>query len=211
MKSNSLIQFVLLVLTTTACAQNKEVCNRSVWTKGDEKYLPNEVCIKRGDYHITQVYKRVDLNNDGLNDFVFDWNKNPLQNGDTIFVTVYIQNPDSTFKHFRTFNNLYPIYFKSYDRDYVIKDKSLAELHKKYQGENQLIELLFEPNLIKLRIKYEAKEDLLIQYSYDKKRKDWLLLKAELHDYALDKVLPFNQTDKIGPSIDRLNYLYWDE
>ncbi|HEY9007340.1 MAG TPA: hypothetical protein VIM75_14465 [Ohtaekwangia sp.] len=211
MKRNRLIQFILVFLTTTACAQNREACNRSVWTKEDAKYLPKEVCIKKGDYHITQVYKSVDLNGDGLNDFIFDWNKNPLQNGDTIFVTVYIQNRDSTFTHFRTFSNLYPIYFKSYDRDYTIKDKALAELHKKYQGENQLIELLFELSLIRLRIKYEAKEDLLIQYAYDETRKDWLLLKAELHDYALGKILSFNQSDRIGPEINKFNYFYWEE
>jgi len=66
MKRNRLIQFILVFLTTTACAQNREACNRSVWTKEDAKYLPKEVCIKKGDYHITQVYKSVDLNGDGL-------------------------------------------------------------------------------------------------------------------------------------------------
>jgi hypothetical protein len=210
MKKYIIYQIVLLFLTASAIAQNID-CNRAVWINRFTKMLPKEVCIPKGNYHITEVYEKIDLNDDGFEDFIFDWNKNPLQDGDTIYVTIYFQNSDSTFSYFRTFNNLYPIYFKDYSLEYPPKVESLKVIHKKYEGENQFLNLSFEKNLITLKIKNEAKEDLWVQYYYDKSKKDWLYLKAELHDYALDKVTPIDLSDKIGPSINNFTYFYWEE
>lgn len=204
------IMITLLILFTIMSYAQDSICNRSVWIKSWEKELPKEVCIPEG-YIISHIFDLVDINDDGLIDFIFKWRKNNLQNGDTMYVTIYLQNQDGTYEHFRTFNNLYPIYFKSYDLDYVPKDTSLISIHKKYEGEYLFQELIFKKNLIILKIKHEAKEDLWIRYRYDKTKNDWLYQNAELHDYAIDKITSIDLSDKLGPTIDNFTYFYWEE
>ena len=87
MKRYALILLLWLSFGTAILAQTAD-CNRAVWINRFTKLLPKEVCMPKGNYHITQVYDRVDLNDDGLKDFVFDWNKDTLQDGDSIFVSI---------------------------------------------------------------------------------------------------------------------------
>lgn len=208
MKKYIIYQIVLLFLTASTIAQNID-CNRAVWIKQNAKNLPKEVCIPKG-YLISNIYESTDINGDSLPDFIFKWRKPELQDGDTLYISIYLQNSDSTFSYFRTFNNLYPIYFKDYSRDYVPPKSALIALHKKYEGEDQFLELKFEQNLITLKIEYAAKEDLWVQYYYDKSKKDWLYQKAEIHDYW-EKVTPIDLSEKIGPSINNFTYFYWEE
>src|SRR5690606_15661970 len=93
-------------------------CNQKVWIGKFAKLISKDICIKNGPYHISQVYEMCDVNNDGLKDLIIDYNKVNLQDGDTIFVSVYLQKSDSTFKLLKTFDNLYPIYFDRYDLEY---------------------------------------------------------------------------------------------
>lgn len=57
------------------------------------------------------------MNGDGLSDFIFKWRRAQLQDEDTLFVTIYIQNKDSSFSNFYTFHNLFPLYFENYSSD----------------------------------------------------------------------------------------------
>ena len=60
MKKLLLFQIAFL-FSIASYAQNTD-CNRAVWIKQDEKKLPKEICIPNGNYHITEIYERVDVN-----------------------------------------------------------------------------------------------------------------------------------------------------
>jgi len=210
MRNHAILQLILFLCSIVSYAQNTD-CNRAVWIKEDEKKLPKEICIPNGNYHITEVYEKVDVNGDGLEDFIFDWNKNPLQDGDTIYVTIYTQNSDSTFSFFRTFNNLYPIYFKSYSRDYIPKDEKLRSVHKKYRGEYLLLKLKFEKNIIEITIMGDATTDLIITYKYDRDIKNWRYDNTVMYDFVANTKEPYDLSEEVGPTIDNFTYFYWSE
>ena len=199
----------LWLLNMVACAQKND-CNRNVWIKSDEKLIPKQVCIPSG-YLIYNIYEQTDFNGDGLKDFFFKWGNAELKDGDTLFVSIYNQNPDSTFTHFKTFNNLYPIYFKEYGLNYKPVNKELDDLHKKYEGEYQFLELEFKKGLISLLIKYEAKVELEINYQYDLIKRNWIYQDAELHDFALNKTSKIDLSKKVGPTINDFTYFYWEK
>lgn len=200
----------LWLLNIVACAQKND-CNRNVWIERFTKLLPKEVCIRMGNYHITEVYKKTDINNDGLIDFMFDWNKNPLNDGDTIYVSIYIQKPDSTFAYFRTFKNLYPIYFERYDLDYIPKDSALVKMQRRYENFYPLRKLEFENDKIRLRIRYDAEADLIVTYKFDSEKKNWFYEKAEEYFFSSEGSLPKDYSKVFGPTIDDFTYFYWEK
>ncbi len=210
MKRIILLQVATLLFSIVSNAQNKD-CNRSVWIKQDERKLPKEVCISKGNYHITEVYEKIDVNGDGFEDFIFDWNKNPLQDGDTIYVTIYIQNPDSTFSFFRTFNNLYPLYFKSYSLDYTPKENRLKSVHKKYKDQYPFLKLTFEKETIQITMKEDAEANLIITYKFDKAINSWCYEKCEEYFLAVGGYKPIDLSEKLGPTIDNFTYFIWDQ
>jgi hypothetical protein len=207
MKIYIIPQIVLLFLSSVILGQNID-CNRSVWINRFTKLLPKDICIPNGNYHITEVYNRVDLNEDGLEDFIFDWNRNPLQDGDTIYVTIYLQNPDSSFSNFRTFNNLYPINFKSYSFDYVPKEDKLKDIHKKYYGFDPLIEINFDEGIIKITRKEDAEANLIITYKFDKSINNWRYEKSEEYFLVGGGYKLIDLSEQLGPTID--NFTYFD-
>ncbi|MEM4326149.1 MAG: hypothetical protein QXU40_02515 [Candidatus Pacearchaeota archaeon] len=202
--------FIIILLHNIIVSAQDTTCNRAVQVKSYEKELPKEVCIPQG-YLISDIYEKTDINGDSLNDFIFDWNKNPLKDGDTIYVTIYLQNPDGTYKYFRTFNNLYPIYFKSYSLDYIPQDTSLILIHRKYENFYPLHRLKFEKDLIKITIRNDAETDIVVTYRFDKTINNWRFEKSEEY-YFIDGTLdPINLSDKLGPTIDNFTYFYWIE
>lgn len=207
MKKYIIPQIVLSFLSCVTFAQNID-CNRSVWLNRFTKLLPKEVCIQNGNYHITEVYDKVDLNNDGLEDFIFDWNKDTLQDGDTIYVTIYIQNPDSSFSYFHTFNNLYPINFKSYSSDYEPNEDKLKDFQKKYYGFDPLIELTFEKGMIKITRKEDAEANLIITYKFDKSINNWRYEKSEEYFLVDGGYKTIDLLKELGPTIDNFTYFY---
>lgn|SRR5690554_3747436 len=90
------------------------------------------MCIPKG-YHIVDIYEE-DLNGDGREDKVAEWFKEKLSNGDTTFHSIYFQEPDSTFRHFTTYNNLAQLYFdlQSQDSDVILEDSFLNEIKFRY-------------------------------------------------------------------------------
>lgn len=210
MKTYIITQSIVLLFSINIFAQNTN-CNRSVWINNFTNLLPKEVCIPKGNYHITRVFDRVDINSDGLEDFIFDWNKNPLQDGDTLYVTIYTQNQDSTFSHFRTFSNLLPIYFKSYSLDYIPKNKKLSTLHKKYNDEYPFLELSFEKESIQITRTGDAEVHLIITYKFDKAINNWRYEKSEEYFLVGGGKKPIDFSKKLGLLIDNFTYFIWEE
>ena len=208
MRNHAILQLILFLCSIVSYAQNTD-CNRAVWIKEDEKKLPNGICIPK-EYLISNIYESTDVNNDGLMDFIFKWRKSELQDGDTMYVTIYVQNSDSTFSFFRTFNNLYPIYFKSYSRDYIPKDEKLRSVHKKYRGEYLLLKLKFEKNIIEITIMGDATTDLIITYKYDRDIKNWRYDNTVMYDFVANTKELYDLSEEVGPTIDNFTYFIWD-
>jgi hypothetical protein len=205
------IKFLFALLCATAVTANAqdEDCNQEVWPRNFGDPIPQGVCIPQGMFnYITYVHGKTDINGDGLEDFICEWNVRPLNDGDTLYVSVYLQNADSTFSHFRTFVNLYPIYFKSYDLNYTPKDTSLMSLLKKYESSNPFHELSFEKDLITLRIEFATTEDLILTYRFHKEEQDWLYERAEIHSF--EEIESIDLSHKVGLSISKFSYFYWN-
>lgn len=185
-------------------------CNRTLWIKQDEKKLPKEVCIPKG-YLISNIYESTDVNGDGLSDFIFKWRKQELCDGDTFYITIYIQNPDSSFTNFRTFNNLYPINFKDYSMNYTPQDERLRSIHKKYMGEYLFLKLAIEKDIIQITRKGDATADLIITYRYDKDLKNWRYEKTVMYDFVANTKEPYDLSEELGPTIDNFTYFIWDQ
>ena len=208
MKKYFLLQ-ILLLLSIIVNSQNIN-CNQSVWIDRFAKLLPKDVCIPQGDYHITQVYKMADVNSDGLDDFIIDWNKKSLQDGDTLFVSIYLQNIDSTFSYFRTFDNLYPIYFERYDIDYIPQDATLIPLLKEYEDFYPFRKLEFKRGSIAITIRFDAESDLKTVYVFDKLLNNWRY--KESHEIWYTGGKSFRDLeDTLGPTIDNFTYFWWDK
>ncbi|MFP4019749.1 MAG: hypothetical protein ACLFUH_10935 [Bacteroidales bacterium] len=206
------ITLVLVVSSFNLLAQKKDTCNQDVWVENLAKKIPENVCIPTG-YHITQVYDPVDLNGDGLKDFVFEWNKKILKNGDTIFVSIYSQNRDSTFSFLKTFNNLHPIYFEPDQKPENLENQKLSKILNAYRGIDPFRKLTFKRNVIKVKF-YDntagMRGGLILTFKYREEKKDWLLEKKEnwliLREEEI-KDLPINK----NYSIDNFDYLDYME
>lgn len=211
MKINRLLQIVVLLFSIIHVTTAQEFdCNRTTWVKQDEKKIPKGVCIPMG-YFISNIYESTDVNDDGLSDFIFKWRRPELQDGDTLFVTIYTQNTDSSFNFFRTFNNLYPINFKSYSLDYIPKQERLRSIQKKYQDQYPFLKLTFEKDAIQITRKGDATADLIITYRYDKGLKNWIYEKTIMYDFVANTKEPYDLSEELGPTIDNFTYFIWDQ
>jgi hypothetical protein len=198
---------------TCAHAQSNNIechnCNKKVWVDRLKTGMPKEVCIP-DEYLVSGNYTKylTDINGDGLNDYVFDWNKYPISDGDTIFTSVYLQQLDSSYKYFVTFDNLFPIQFKSYVYEQV-KDKKLKELFSLYNP-YKLKELVFNNDKIILNFWTEARAGLVLTYQFDKNSNDWFLIEQKSW-IELEEETKWDDlgTPEPNQSIKNFNYLDW--
>lgn len=186
---------------------SQNFCNRDFSGAGEIKEIPKEVCIPMG-YEIRYTYEPVDVDNDGLKDFIFSWEKKQLKDGDTIYISVYKMNTDSTYSFLKTFNNLYPIFFKSYD-NCKICDKRFYEICERYGG-YPLREFTFFENGIKIMFKDNtggSHAGIILTYKYNKEKNNWYLEKKET--WLERESVEIERVEKIEEeiSIDEFNYL----
>lgn len=88
MRTGKLITMFFLLISLN-CSSQKSGCNQKQ-KYGNKSTIPKEVCIPL-EHVISNLYPSVDLNGDGLEDFVFDHHKEILENGDSIFLSIYLQ------------------------------------------------------------------------------------------------------------------------
>jgi hypothetical protein len=204
----------LLLLSSMAANAQDMDCNQQVWwiPPRDAPKLPKGVCIPEGMFnYVTYIHKQTDINGDGLDDFICKWNTKPLSDGDTLYLSIYLQNPDSTFSHFRTFSHIYPIYFHDYRLDYVPSDTSLIALLKQYQNFYPLERLELEKDLIVVKINFDAEAYWKITYRYANNIKSWRYEECAEVFYTDDddSGIPHNMEWAFGPTIDDFCYNYW--
>jgi hypothetical protein len=90
--------FVLLCGTAVAVNAQSEDCNQDVWPRNFGDPIPQGVCIPQGIFnYITRVFDRTDINGDGLEDFICDWNVQPLSDGDSIYLSIYLSTKSGQY------------------------------------------------------------------------------------------------------------------
>jgi len=215
---------ICFCLSILSCAQKTQDCdcNRTTDNKYDEKRLPQDICIPCGDYKISYCYPKEDLNGDGLKDFFFLWKKNKASIGDTTYISIYFQNPDSTYTLVKTLNNLFPL-FEGYDKMYhllKIEDipikyqKTFERYFELYDGEYPMYLNYFSISSegITLAMPEDAADVTIVKYRYDEQIKNWVYDKAYLHcKYPDIPDVPKDYSKYLGPTIDNFDYLFWDK
>ncbi|MDR1974555.1 MAG: hypothetical protein LBQ31_07775 [Bacteroidales bacterium] len=209
-----IILTVLIITNIATCASAQKNsdstnCNRSIKFEEWKKNLPKEVCIPHG-YRILFPHNQypTDINGDGLKDYVFKWGKAKLQDGDTLFVSIYTQNADSTFSFFTSLYNLYPIYFKS-DIYEQVTDEKLKKIFSIYYRRYPLKELIFNNDKIIISFWTEAVAGLILTYQFDKEKSDWFLIKQEEWvELEKTKITDLGAPDP-NQSIKDFDYLNW--
>jgi len=143
-------------------------------------FIPKEVIIPSG-YKISNIYNNgvIDFNKDGLNDFVFDLQKENINIGDTSYVVFYKMNKDSSFSFCKKFDNLFPIYFPLYFERPNIKNKELETLfYDCYMGMNKpfsYFEIQNDSVFFTKRLSGNLMESIRYLYKFDLQKNDWIL------------------------------------
>jgi len=170
-----LFSLSLFMISCSVTGQKQNPCNRAVDTKSYEKDLIKEVCIPK-NHVITLLYtdlRDIDIDGDGWGDFIFNHRKPKLQELDTTYLTVYKKINDSTHVFLKTFNNLFPVYLKSYDE---YSGDSLADkIFLCYNHTYPLIRLEMDKGIITLVLSIDPASGYLLKYTYKPKKKNWYL------------------------------------
>jgi hypothetical protein len=187
-KNNFLLLSLLLFASNSRSQTDINFCNREVKIKEYEKHLIKEVCIPNGYiiYFIKTKNKDIDIDGDGLYDFIFDWTKKQSKEGDTCYITAYKMNKDSTYGFLKTFKNLLPITLKSYDK--ASNNPYYADFFWDcYHHSYPLNSLEFRNGEIIFEIKTEAVAGLIFNYQYNKQKNNWLLISIQQYFDSPDK------------------------
>lgn len=205
------IKLSLLCSINATLAQNPLInidstCNKSVAIKQWSNLIPKGVCISK-NYLISGVYDNNDFNEDGLNDFIINWNRDPLSDGDTIFTSFYMQIADSTYKLVKTFNHLYPVVFHFYNYEYMPQNTSLKKIQMRYL-DYPLKEIKFDGSLINIVVYADTNTNFFIRYIFDKKINSWVIKDAKLVSLMADNDTT-NYAPVFGPTIDDFTYDFW--
>lgn len=198
---------LLLFISCYTYGQNPE-CNQL--TTGGKREVPKDVCIPDG-YNIREIFKCEDVNLDGLDDYAFTYTKIKPADGDTTYLGIYYATSDTTFALKKVYTNLYPIIFIRYDLAYVVKDSLLNEIQGRYNGNYPLNWIKFLDGKIKLSIIQAYNESLVLNFTYDMEKDDWLLKETEFN-VEYDEQVKTTKTEYKGDeqiSINDFNYFEW--
>lgn len=200
---------IVLIFSEIVNGQNYD-CNQAFIGGKLKEPIPKDVCIPM-NFHIREIKKSVDLNLDGLKDYIFSFSKVNIADGDTMFVAVYIMQADSSYVLLKRFDNLYPIVFRDYSLSYNIKDSLLNELQGMYSGFYPLISIKFLEGEIQIKLKQGFQEFHTLHFLYNKENGNWYLTESEmLFGYEENKE-PVKITYKVGEQlpIDKFNFFDW--
>jgi hypothetical protein len=177
---------ILVLLFLWQCTHGQIECGRKLIYPYPrlKSRLDSAICIPNG-YCITDIYDNADLNLDGQDDKVVRFQKVKLQNGDTIYYSIYTKTVNSSFVFYKTLGNLEPIYFDSYQFEDKTGNKLYDSIKTKYSYPT-LSEVKFEANSINLVFYSDASTIKKLWFNYDPKEKNWVL-KRETQWFAPPK------------------------
>jgi len=198
-KSQILFSIITLAILFSCQAQDQTDCNQAVRLKFYSNRIPKGICLKEG-YEFSYIYDEMDVNNDGFKDFLFQWRKRDIQDGDTLYFSVYQQLDSTKYKLVKSFDNLYPIYFKDYSLEYNVKDSLLNELQGQYGGMYPLNQLEFGDGKILIHLQPGVVDHYFLHYRYNHESKNWYL------EYRI-----YSEEDYEGKLYEVSNEYLWDK
>ncbi len=192
--------------------QLQDTCNQKQ-KYGNKSTIPKEVCIPL-EHVISNIYPSVDLNGDGLEDFVFDHHKEILENGDSIFLSIYLQRIDGTYRLSKDLANINPIYFETYEYSKEFENSLSSKLKDIWNiyGIDSVYQIYLNERKIEIWMNVEAHIDYRLHYTYSNEKDTWVLLKwQEYTDYnntTLEREIPKDWKLSIE-EFDYKDYLDW--
>jgi len=200
---------IYLLFLSSKCCSQEESCNQQVRTKWLKNKIPNSVCIPKNQ-HIREIKSDNDINKDELNDFIITHSKINIKDRDTLFVSIYTQNADSTFLLKKTLGNLYPIILNDYSSDIYIKDSISGVFVTSYNGIYPLEKLEFLKEEVILKINVGAGETITFHFIYRKAEDNWFLECAEyrggLTRQAEELLRADGVLNEFKPTIKRIDF-----
>lgn len=202
-----LLVLFLLLVSGVSYGQAPE-CNQKC--RGSQKKIPKDICIPHGQY-IRRIFNDMDINLDGFNDFVISHSKEETVDGDTMFISIYYAVPnDSSFILKKTYTNLYPIIFSSYNSYIIEGDSALNEFQGLYGGNYPLKRMGFQDGEIFLRVGQDF-ENQTLHFMYNKEKDNWYLTRSEylleMDDYRRVSETEYKGDEQI--SIDEFSFFDW--
>jgi hypothetical protein len=194
-----------------SCKAQVRDCNKDVLVKRDSPLVPMEVCIPNG-YIIDEVYDSADVNDDGLKDFIFSWRKKQMIDGDTVFVSIYRKTHRGSHALLKTFKNLFPINFKSYEMSYRVEDEKLASIFNRYNGVFPFRGLEITGGEIRITIVAAVGEGYRVHYRFDVSRRTWILMRvvkwSEVGDKVEEEEVAVPKEVQVIDAFNYLDYMY---
>ena len=205
---NTTLTFLVVLFYASACdGQEQSNCYQSTKYKSLEKKIPADICLTSGELEFEEI-TFTDFDNDGLEDFIAKWQPKKLTDGDTLQVSAYRQYSAGRYKLYKTWNNLYPIYFKDYSLEYAVKDSLLNEVKANYPG-YPTKEVKFSEDKLLLHFEAGLGSHYFLHYRYDSTKGNWYLERRIYsesdHEGNLHQVSSENLMDQFQ-SIDEFNY-----
>ena len=215
-----IITLFFLIISMKCCSQQNN-CYQRVLRSSLKNKIPKSVCISK-NYLIRDIKSLKDLNNDGLEDFVFTYAKENIKDSDTLFVGIYTQKNDSTYVFKKKLGNLYPMFLKNYNSDIYLKKGDTEELLS-YSGNYPLNKLEFSMKEIIIDFEIGAGETMELHFVYKHEKDNWFL-EWGVYESRLTKVeeeilgenngfvpvkemINYNEEEQIP--IDKFNYFDW--
>jgi len=122
-----LITIGILIAVRSCMAQEQKInedCYKTSWAKWIESKLPESICIQKENM-IYHLFKDFDFNQDGLKDVAIERGEKELIEGMKTYLVIYQKVNDSAYVRFKTLDNVYPLWFSSYEPTIKLKDSIL--------------------------------------------------------------------------------------
>jgi hypothetical protein len=197
---------ILLILLTQVMNSNGQPCNQQSLLNKQRNKIPSGVCIRSG-HIIDEILDSVDVNGDGKFEFLVTWHLSQLRDGDTIYVSIFNKSSNGTYTNLKTFNNLFPINFKSYSLSYKVADQRFTEIHNAYNGMYPFRDLQFENSSISIKIMSAVNEGYILVYEFRPDRNNWYLKRKEKWAEVDDRTVTELQSLVKSETIDQFSYL----
>lgn len=172
---NTIMKLTLLTILSLSflcCnAQNAEKCDYRT-EKGIKKINVTGICIP--DEYIVFATRSIDIDGDGIDEYIVYWRKEKREEGDTTFISIYKQVNDTTVMLIKMLDNYYPLYI---DYDKKIHSEKISKLLECYAYSDPQGYSSFSEEGIYLNVKIDAGSRINLEYKYDKDENDWYLLK----------------------------------
>lgn len=133
-----------------------------------------QTTCENAEQYIPIYQQQVDFNKDKLIDSVVFLEKKEKKDGDSTLVIFYKRNINGQLEHFKTFGNLFPLFFNSYNINYELKNKQLEDTFQSYVGLKPDTKIEIKKTIIAI-IKKPTAITYYYEFVFDPKKNNWFL------------------------------------